>query len=674
MVTTERLRKTTKTPTRSLEAIKVGCQKLAADLKLAFSRIRAPLRIKTSEWSAKHARTKDGGQYVPWPYQRGILDEKNNPKTKKLTVMKSARTGYSQIITIWLAEKIVNDPGHILLYLPTIQKAEEFSKEYIEPMLSWPVMKSLNFRRSLEVKSGDTILVKKFPGGDLKALGGNSPNSFRGHDGDDAIIDEADGFPQEAGKDGDPMGLIEKRLEQSHDPKNVAGSTPTEESTSTINARFEESDKRFYKVQCMTCLKHQRLVWGERGKTGIQWAPETMPSKAWYQCENGCTIEEKDKWEIQERGFWEAEHPEVYEATGHAGFHISTLYSFQPNADWLTLTYEFLEKRKHPAKLKTFVNTTLGEVWKVRGDTPNWKRLEERAEERPDGVVPWGACFLTCGIDVQAGNGGRIEVHVYGWGYGVESFLVERIELAGSPWEQAVWDKLFDVVHRKWKHANGTMMGIHRGALDLSYATMQGYKFCRKVGVGWILPVRGASKGNLLAPPIAESTPIDITLDKGVKKNAARVHVVGTHSLKQELYGFLNLEKPSAGAPHPMGFVHLHTGVGAEFFQQLVAEDFIAERAEWVKRRANEALDCWVYGRAAAIHAGADKWTDAEWTTLQASFSHPDTVEPAVPEPPSISQAMAGPVAEVRREPEPEQVERPSQQYAQPRKKSWLRG
>lgn len=64
-----------------------------------------------------------------------------------------------------------------------------------------------------------------------------------------------------------------------------------------------------------------------------------------------------------------------------------------------------------------------------------------------------------------------------------------------------------------------------------------------KAGRNWCLPVRGMYKGNaMIAPPISESVPMDLVLDKGVKKDAVCVHIVGTHVLKQVFYGCLNLE------------------------------------------------------------------------------------------------------------------------------------
>lgn len=657
----------------------VHCPKIAEDMRQIMAVFAPPPDIDLAQWAEIHARTKDGNHYRPWPYQVGLLNEMTNRSTEEVTLMKSARTGYSQILVIYIAHRMVNDPGQLLMYLPTVEKAEEFSTEYIEPMMQWPVMVKLQDLKKLFGLRDDKILVKRFPGGQLKMLGANSTNAFRGHDGDWVGIDEADGMPIEVGKggkEGDTFTLILKRLEQSHDPKAFNGSTPTDELTSAIYARFLMSDQRFYNVKCGACGKLQKLIWGEAGKTGIQWAPKKNPTEVWYQCESGCRIEEKDKWKIQEDGGWIAENPDAYRTRKHAGFHISTLYSFQPNATWIKLVYEFLSAQGRLSKLKSFFNTTLGEVWKFRGDTPNWVRLRDRREDRPLGIVPYGACFLTAGIDVQAANGGRIEIHVWGWGSTGESWIVDRIEIAGSPTDDRTWQQVHEVIRRKWRHQSGNMMPLHRVAVDCSYATLHAWRFCMNAGANWCLPVRGMSKGNaMIAPMISESVPMDLVLDKGVKKNAVRVHIVGSHVLKQELYGCLNLEAPGEGERHPAGYVHLSTGLGESWVKQLVAEDFNPDTGEWIKRGANEALDCWVYARAAAVHAGVERWSDEDWIRLEAEWGDPEKLKLPEPEAPKITQRSEDPVV-IEHQPQPLTEQSVTQQpkRRKQRGESWLYG
>ncbi|MFN3506617.1 MAG: phage terminase large subunit family protein [Allorhizobium sp.] len=665
-----------KTTARSdLDALIVGCAKVAADIKKAFSIIRPPKRMRVSEWAREHARLKDGSRYRPWPPQVEMLDVMGLPATKKVSVMKSTRVGYTQILLAYLGYRIDHDPGNLLMARPTIDDTKKFFKEHVAAVLRWPVMKSLGlFSASTAL---NTVTEKYFPGFSLKGIGANSPGGFRDHDADCVISDEIDGFPTTAGVEGDQMNLLGERLAQSNDPKDIAGSTPTEEAISKIAKRFAASDQRHYHVQCPICETHQRLVWGQgkKDEPGLRWAPFKEPTEFWYQCVNGCRIPEAKKLWMLEHGFWKAEFPEVYERTGHAGFHINALYSLQPNAKWPNLVEKFLGSYKTPSKYKTFVNTTLGETWKVSGDKPDWQRLADRRDDWQAGIVPYGGCFLTAAVDVQAGGGGRLEVFVIAHGRGGSTWLVEHKEFMGSPYEPKVWDQLSEFARRKWPHENGTsMMELQKIGVDVGYATRPAYNWCRKMGLDFAMPIRGSQ--NLVAPAIAASTTMELQNKQGSKSKTSeiRVHMIGGHMLKQELYGLLNLDKPlTSDQPYPLGYVHIPLWLDVDTLKELVAEYWHEEKAEWVQTGANEFLDGWCYNKAMAIARGAEKWTEAEWAALEAIYGHPAFVEPVEPEQQRISQAAEEPHVEDEPVAEPE-IARPVSQSFRPRKQSWLYG
>jgi phage terminase large subunit GpA-like protein len=94
-------------------------------------------------------------------------------------------------------------------------------------------------------------------------------------------------------------------------------------------------------------------------------------------------------------------------------------------------------------------------------------------------------------------------------------------------------------------------------------------------------------------------------------------------------------EEIAGGASYPAGYMHLPRGADAEWVKQLVGEQLVTvktkrgfSRLEWQKlRERNEALDCRVYARAAAWIAGADRWTEATWRTLEQQVGEPATVK-----------------------------------------------
>jgi phage terminase large subunit GpA-like protein len=72
----------------------------------------------------------------------------------------------------------------------------------------------------------------------------------------------------------------------------------------------------------------------------------------------------------------------------------------------------------------------------------------------------------------------------------------------------------------------------------------------------------------------------------------------------------------------PTGYMHF-PGYNTEYFKQLTAEQLVTKivkgypKREWQKTRdRNEALDCRVYARAAAIALGIDRWSESKWEQL----------------------------------------------------------
>jgi phage terminase large subunit GpA-like protein len=50
-------------------------------------------------------------------------------------------------------------------------------------------------------------------------------------------------------------------------------------------------------------------------------------------------------------------------------------------------------------------------------------------------------------------------------------------------------------------------------------------------------------------------------------------------------------------------------------------------RSKWQKmRERNEALDCRIYARAAAIAIGIDRWSEVKWNTLKPAKSEPQRI------------------------------------------------
>ena len=124
------------------------------------------------------------------------MDAITDPTVEQVTVMKSARVGYSKILNHVIGYYVHQDPAPIMLVQPTIEDAQGYSKEEIAPMLrDTPCLKGLV--SEAKAKDGaNTILQKQFPGGTLSLVGANSPRGFRRVSRRIVLFDEVDGYPR----------------------------------------------------------------------------------------------------------------------------------------------------------------------------------------------------------------------------------------------------------------------------------------------------------------------------------------------------------------------------------------------------------------------------------------------------------------------------------------------
>ena len=69
--------------------------------KKAFSAFKPPKKLTLSAWADEYARlsvesSAEGGRWRTLPYQKGIMDAVTDPHIEQITVMKSARVGYTK--------------------------------------------------------------------------------------------------------------------------------------------------------------------------------------------------------------------------------------------------------------------------------------------------------------------------------------------------------------------------------------------------------------------------------------------------------------------------------------------------------------------------------------------------------------------------------------------------
>lgn len=581
--------------------------------------LRPDAWITVSEWADKYRVLSQKAASEPgrWrtdrtPYLREIMDcLSSNSPVSNVVFMKGAQIGGTECGANWIGYSIHQAPGPMLSVQPTVEMAKRNSKQRIASLIDESSELKALVKESREKDSGNTILSKEFPGGVLVMTGANSAVGLRSMPAKYLFLDEIDAYPGDADGEGDPVALAEARTRTFGRKKIFKVSTPTIEGISRIAKEYEASDQRRYWVPCPECNEYQVLAFRQ-----LQW-PKGEPDGAHYICEHcGAVLGEEHKTEMLERGEWRAEFPERKQA---AGFHLSSLYSPVGWMSWRDIAHLWMKAQGSTELLKQFANTVLGETWCEAAEAPDWKRLYDRREDYKN--VPRGGLFLTAGADVQKD---RIEVTVWAWGRGLESWFVEHRVLRGDTSRAEVWEELSQMASEKWEHENGAEMSIVRFAIDTRYNTNEVYRWAR--GRPTVVPVIGMERG-----PGLVGTPRDTEVlanGKRKKRGVKAWPIVGPIA-KSELYGHLRLDAPTSeqfesGSDYPAGYVHLSKEASEEWVRQFVGEQIVIrvvkgyKKQEWQKTRdRNEALDTRVYARGAASIVGIDRFKEHHWATYE---------------------------------------------------------
>jgi phage terminase large subunit GpA-like protein len=583
--------------------------------------------LSVSEWSDRHRMLSSKASAEPgrWrtsrtPYLKAIMDclSPTSP-VERVVFMKAAQLGATEMGSNWIGYVIHHAPGPMMAVWPTVEMAKRNSKQRIDPLIEESGVLAELIAPARSRDSGNTILAKEFRGGVLVMTGANSAVGLRSMPVRYLFLDEVDGYPLDVEGEGDAISLAEARTRTFARRKIFIVSTPTISGVSAIEREYEASDQRRYFVPCPHCSHRQWLRFEQ-----LRWDKGQLDTAA-YRCEFcEVPIAEHHKTWMLEHGEWRAMTPENGSKT--AGFHLSSLYSPVGWRSWreIAVAWEAAVSKESgsAAAIKTFKNTELGETWVEEGEAPDWQRLIERREDYRVGTVPQGGLLLVGGADVQKD---RIEASIWAFGRSKEAWLVEHRVLMGDTARDTVWTQLEALLGEQWTHESGATLPLARFALDTGFATQDAYAFVRACRDARVMAVKGAARGAAL---IGTPTAVDVTRGGRKLRRGIKVFSVAVGIAKLELYN--NLRKSASVAEDgvrtmfPPGFVHLPK-IDGEFIQQLCAEQLITRRdrngfpvREWQKvRERNEALDCYVYARAAAAAAGLDRFEERHWREME---------------------------------------------------------
>jgi phage terminase large subunit GpA-like protein len=648
--------------------------------RLFATHLSLPALMSVDEWADAHRilPRETSSEPGPWrtdrtPYMRQILrDLSDASDAAEVVLMCGTQLSKSESGLNWAGYVIDHVPGPMMVIQPTVDLAKRYSKQRIAPMIrACPVLGG-KVRESRSRDSGNTTLLKEFPGGLVVITGANSAAGLASMPCRYIHADEVDDYPLDVDGQGEPLQIATARQDTFARRKLLVTSSPKRaKGASLIEARYESGTRCRYQVPCPHCGHFQELVWaGEEDKPGLRFRDDDASTAAYVCAGCGAEIEEHHKTAMLAGGVWVAEQPDA----AVRSYHLSSLYSPLGWFSWQRLVAEYIVARASAARgdpqpYKTWVNTRLAQTWREEGARLEEHTLRERAGTRRLRTVPEACLVLTAGVDVQDN---RLEVFVWGWGPGEECGIVDVQQIWGDPvqtertpgGQPTVWDRLDALFETRYRHAGGNTLAVEAAAIDTGgHCTHAVYAYCRArqavrvraSGLEWVrrtYAIKGQDRPGLQVK--GKSSPVDVNWAGTVIKGGVKLWMVGVTAAKDWWHAHLKvrIEGP--------GFVHLAADLPDEWYQQMTAEQRVQARTArgtrhvWVKEsgKRNEAWDGGVYALFAAHALDLHRFTDAMWRRLrdrvapmQADLLTPQqaaeaVLEPQPGEPPLVAAAQ----------------------------------
>ena len=487
--------------------------------------------------------------------------------------MKGAQVGGSEIGNNWVGYLIDQEPGPAMLVEPSVDMAKRYSRQRIAPIIEDAACLKDKVKDSRSRDSGNTLLCKEFPGGIIVLTGANSAAGLRSMPVRYLFLDEVDAYPADVEGEGDPVDLAVARSRSFSNRKVLKVSTSTIKGISRIEADYNASDQRRYFVPCPECGHKHVLQWANFVIPVDEKTGKKRPKDAYMVCpECGSIIHEHKKTYMLANGEWRMTAPQNADVKKR-GYHISTLYSPLGIFSWAECAEAWVKADKNLSRLKTFVNTILGETWEELGEGTDAETLLAR-RERYNCEVPQQVLVLTCSVDVQDN---RLEYDVKGWGLNREKWGVQYGVIMGDPGRQETWADLDGVLQRKFLREDGLQMKIATTCIDSGgHHTKDVYAYCKKREMWRVWAIKG--KGGSGIPFIFRPK----------KKNPAGVWLffVGVDVGKDSIASDLALSEPGPNYCHYP--IEEQKGYGRNYFEGLTSE---RRRVHYVKGRASIAWE-----------------------------------------------------------------------------------
>ena len=571
--------------------------------------LEPPENLTLSEWAdakrrlSKESSAEDGRYRTSrTPYIKEILDSFTDPLISDITFVAASQVGKSEVENNIVAYIMDQDPGSILFVHPTIGEAREYSKLRIAPLIRDTPCLRKKVHPSKSRDSGNTILQKSYPGGILTLTGSREAHSLASKPIRYVIGDELDRWAESAGKEGDPWLLARARQKTFYNRKSIAVSTGTIKGYSRIEKMYKDGTMERWKSECPNCHSYHEIMWEDiryvADEINVSGTITYDVHDIFYACpECGCAATEVQMKKAPAR--WEAMNPAALKR-GHRSFWLSAFVS--PWASWKSIILEYLSAIGDPQKMQVVYNTAFGYLWEDRGSIETEESLLARREVY-DAELPEGVLMLCAGVDTQDN---RFEYEIVGYGFGSESWGIEKGVIPYRPDTDEAWQALDNKVFDRVLHfSDGIGMKVSMSFVDEGgHYTQTVRERCSMRTHMNVFAIKGmAGQNRPFTSPPKETRILDPN-GSGEVIGQCIQYQIGVDAGKQLIMANLAVKEPGAGYCH----FPQREDYGEKYFAGLLSERLVyveGARQPWQWKKIqghgrNEPLDLRNYANAAA--------------------------------------------------------------------------
>lgn len=467
---------------------------------------------------------------------------------------------------------LVNSPRDILFMMPNKDMAGSYSEERWQPLVEAcpPLAERITSDRD-KYRKHDMYYTAAW----LNLVGSNSPANIASRARPVIFQDETDKTQGATAKETSASRNADKRSKTFANPKRVKTSTPTDEN-GVIYKEFMAADQREFEVACPYCGKYieqlmEQIKWSPNAKVDGKWDIDQVKATAYYKCQH-CEgrITDGHKTAMNRNWRWTPRNPDA--PSHRASFHAPSWIAPWPETSYGHTAAKYLEAQAS-FDMQDFDTNERGMPYVIESTKVSWELLAARREPYTLGSIPDQAAVLTAFCDVQDT---WLEWFVWGWGEGMENWVVEHEVMHGDTSKPDVWEALkITILQERDLPLDWTFIdyGGHRGQESIEFArAMSSHKVYLHFG----------SK-NIDCPVNGRKTK--------TKKPITELYETGVGNAKR-----WTLSALLTGMVGP-GYCHFPAALDEEFFKQLCAERLQPKKGmsgekEWKKIRArNEAAD-----------------------------------------------------------------------------------